>query len=52
MQEHLKHARAAAKIEYYGNVSDAAAQQIAAQLQNATAAERESYARKSAAVLD
>src|SRR5262249_25021469 len=52
MQEHLKHARAVAKIEYFGNVSDAATQQIAGQLQNATAAERENYARKSAAVLD
>lgn len=52
MQEHLKHARAVAKIEYFGNVSDAATQQIAGQLQNATAAERDNYARKSAAVLD
>ena len=52
MQEHLKQARATAKIQYFGNVSDLASEQIAGQLRNATAAEQENYARKSAAVLD
>jgi peptidyl-prolyl cis-trans isomerase C len=52
VQEHLKLARATAKIQYFGKVSDLATEQMAGQLREAVAEQQEGYAQKSAAVLD